>query len=163
MAANRSLSEKQRLQIYADSREYGLRCVSYIEELENTAPCVENNDNIGLVAIFKGYIFRHLATASFALGLDDGEKWIKASLDARESLVRNYDEYSVDTRVYSTFRMEYYLNLLEYLDMTQGRVDDYEMRYLLEEMDDYIEGCEKQDAISAYTKRIMTQRAQQKG
>ena len=154
-ATNPKLDDSMKNRLFGMALNYGERCLDFLNSLEQVAPCIENNDHIGLVSLFKGYIYRHLFTAASALGDDKATEWLKASLGERKKLLRNFDEYSIDTQIYNTFRMEYYLNLMEYIAFC-GRetIDDFEYIMYLNEVDSFIKECSEHDSLNVYIKRI---------
>ena len=139
--------------------EYGKRCIGYIETLEKNTPCIENNDEFGLISVFKGYIYRHIFLACKALGKSEATDWIKKSLKERKELLRHFDKYSIDTNLYRNFEMEYYLNLGEYLNFVgKDNVDPFDYMMYLSDIDTFISEYANKDHLNAYIKKITNQR-----
>ena len=160
-AVNPAQTENRQHFLCEKTIEYGNECVKRIERLEEIAPIAENNDNMGLVLLFKGYIFRHMFTAYRILGDSaEAEKWLEASLRERKTLLRNYDDNSIDSKLYSSFKMEYYLNLMEYLECCdKDSLDEFTYMMYLDEVDDYISYYSATDKVNAYFKKIVSHRS----
>lgn len=159
-AMNPSVNDQLRLYLSNKVVDYGKRCIESIERLEKVAPIVENNDNMGLVLLYKAYIFRHLFTAYRFLGQDDEALfWLQASLKERKMLLRTYDGNSIDSKIYSSFQMEYYLSLMEYLSYRgKESVDEFTYMMYLNEVDSYIDDYSHGDMLSAYFRKIVNVR-----
>lgn len=145
--------------LFKKSIGYGEKCVKYISVLEKNTPCIENNDNVGLVGLLKAYVYRHLYAANLDTDAVVAEKWLKASIKARKSLIRVFDNNSIDSKIYHNFKMEYYLNLTEYLSFyDKESVDKFEYKMYLEEIDSFITNSSSGEKINVYIKKIVNQR-----
>ena len=158
-AQNPSLSEQMKNYLWERTVFYGKACVKYIDVLENTTPCKENNDSVGLISMFRAYIYRHLFNASKEVCREEAGEWIKKALHERRSLLRNFDNRAVDSKIYTNFEMEYYLSLVEYLDyFSKDEIDPFDYVMYLSDIDSYIARFSKDDTMHAYMKKIASQR-----
>lgn len=160
-AINPNLNERRRHFLLNKTLEYARICIDDIEKLELAAPIVENNDDVGIVLLYKAYVYRHMFNAYSLLGeREEAEKWLSASLKERKTLIRNYDDNSIDSKLYSSFQMEYYLNLLEYLEFCDVEaLDEFEYMMYIDEIDDYISYYSNSDSVNVYFKKIVNQRS----
>ena len=92
-----------------------------------------------------------------SINLKDGDelKWLEKSKRER-TLLKNYFQVgTIDTQLYNTFRMEYYLTLIEYLshaeelELDEDDVEDYK-----DEITKFIEESKKQQDQTKYILRI---------
>ena len=158
-AQNPNLRPEMKTQLWKRTVNYGKACVDYIEVLENSTPCKENNDNIGMISMFKAYIYRHLFNASKEVCPEEAGEWIKKALHERHSLLRNFDNRAVDSKIYTNFEMEYYLSLVEYLDyFNKDDIDPFDYAMYLSDIDSYLAKLSKDDTTHAYMKKISNQR-----
>jgi hypothetical protein len=129
--------------------------LKYIEILEKSTPCVENNDEVGLVSLFKSYLFRNTYVSYKKLGNDEYNHWLKLSMKERKSLLRNFSQGSIDSKLYANFEMEYYLALAEYLLFSEaGEIDRFEQKMCLGEIKRYLSEVEKEDNGNFYVDQI---------
>ena len=139
--------------------DYGKQCIINIKNLESKTPCVENNNNIGLISLLKAYIFRHLFTASKAVMPESAGEWLKSSLKERKALLRNFGRNSIDTKLYANFEMEYYMNLIEYIDyFGKDSIDEFEYMMYLNDIDSFISNYSSSNNVHAYIQKIENQR-----
>lgn len=139
--------------------QYGERCIQFIDKLENGTPIRENNDSIGLIAVFKSYIYRHLFIACEKAQPENAEKWLNLSIRERKSLLRTFDNNSIDSKLYNNFEMEYYLNLVEYLSyMDKSKIDRFDYMMYLNDLDSFISHLSQSNAMNAYITKILNQR-----
>lgn len=158
-AFNPNINEDMKKFLFNKVLEYGEKCINYITVLENNTPCVENNDEYGLISVFKSYIYRHLFNATKALNLPEAQEWIKKSLKERKELLRYYDEHSIDTKLYSNFEMEYYLNLSEYIAFAgKGKIDAFDYMMYLSDIDAFISDYSNKNNLNVYIRKITNQR-----
>ncbi len=154
-ASNPNISSNIRQPLYRKVIEYGTKGVEYVDILEHVAPCVENNDNVGLISLFKAYIYRHLFNAHRQLGSNEAEKWLKLSLAERQSLLRIFDINSIDTKIYNNFEMEYYLILSEYIDfIKKENIEEFEYMMYVSDIDSFISKHTNRTDTHAYIQKI---------
>ena len=145
--------------LYKKVKGYGEKCLDYIEDLERIAPCRENNDDVGLVAMFKAYIYRHLYMAARYEGDEDCERLLDKTIQETKLLIRNFDNSSVDTKIYGNFEMEYYVNLLEWMTYKgKESVDEFDYMMYLSEVDSYISKLSQKENRHAFIRKIVGQR-----
>lgn len=158
-ASNPDLNENMRNYLFQKTIDYGKQCIINIKNLESKTPCVENNDNIGLISLLKAYIFRHLFTASKAVMSESAGEWLKSSLKERKALLRNFGRNSIDTKLYANFEMEYYMNLIEYIDyFGKDSIDEFEYMMYLNDIDSFISNYSSSNNVHAYIQKIENQR-----
>ncbi len=156
-SANPNISEKMKLDLSKKAIKSGMDCLEYIKKLEERTPCVENNDKIGLIALFKAYIYRHLFNASCVADIDNSKKWLDLSLKERRQLLRSFDGNSIDSKIYSNFEMEYYLNLVEYLEHSkEEEIDEFEKMMYLDEISSYVKKYQNANSVHPFVRKIST-------
>ena len=146
---------------YVDSNiiSYGRKCTDYIAELEKINNKNDNNDEIGLIAVFKAYLYRHLYVAHKTESLPEAQKWLNMSLKEWKGLLNNFGDNSIDSKLYENFEMEYYLTLIDYLNIcNDDSIDEFEKIMLLDDIDEFISKFEKRNNAHAYIKKIIAQR-----
>jgi hypothetical protein len=73
----------------------------------------------------------------------------------RKSLLRNFSQGSIDSKLYANFEMEYYLALAEYLLYSEkGEIDRFEQKMCLSEIKRYLSEVEKEDNGNFYVDQI---------
>lgn len=160
-ASNPKISDNLRQQLLQKVIEYAQKGIEYINILERVAPCVENNDNVGLISLFKAYLCRHLFNAYKFSDTKETEKWLSLSLKERQSLLQIFDTNSVDTKIYSNLEMEYYLMLCEYIDyLKKDNIDEFEYMMYLDDIDSFISKHEEGRNIHTYIHKISQYRKQ---
>ncbi len=152
-AQNDSVSEDMVKAMYTKSKEYGLKTISYIEELEKIAPCIENNDEMGLVSLLKAYVYRNLFVSKSFLNEDDALDWLKKTFRERTSLKNNFGSGTIDTQLYNNFCMEYYLSLVNLLQ-TDDSIDPFEVQMYKAEMSEYIKSVIANNHENMYLKQM---------
>lgn len=152
-AKNASLTNEMRTSLYDNSRKSALKAINHIENLEKVAPCVENNDEIGLISLLKAYVYRNLYISLDYLGDPDASKWLKLTLKERSSLKNNFGGGTIDTQLYNNFCMEYYLSLVNYLSSTE-ELDSFEIEMYKSEMREYINSVMADNNENVYLKQI---------
>ena len=158
-AVNPNLNDDMRKYLYERTVDYGLQCIENIKKLESITPSVENNDSIGLISLFKAYVCRHLFTAYKGINPNKAGKWLNASLKERRSLLRNFSRNSIDTKLYANIEMEYYLNLIEYIDFVgKDQIDKFEYMIYLSDIDTFISNYASKNNVHAYIQKIENHR-----
>lgn len=139
--------------------QYGNKCLELLDELENTSKRLENNDHIGIIAVFRAYLYRHLFIAYRNKDMEEAGKWLQLSTKTRKQLVRNFDDNTVDSKIYNNFEMEYYVSLIEYiLFFGKETIDPFDYMVYMKDIDEYIAKNEQTDSIHAFVKQIEKQR-----
>ena len=149
------------MKVYLSDRtiQYGKVCLEYLDILDSMSHNIENNDHIGVIAVFKSYIYRHLFIAYREKDREEAGNWLQLAMKTRKQLVRNFDDNTVDSKIYSNFEMEYYLSLIEYI-MFFGKdsIDPFDYMVYMKDIDEFIAKIEKTDTIHAFAKQIENQR-----
>ena len=153
-AQNDKVSEKIKSAMFSKSKEYALKTIEFIEELEVKAPCIENNDEIGLVSLLKAYVYRNLFVSKSYLNEDDAVKWLKLTLKERTSLKNNFSNGTIDTQLYNNFCMEYYLSLYNLLS-TDENIDPFELEMYKAEIMDYVKSVMKNNSENIYLRQML--------
>lgn len=152
-AKNETISDDMRTKLYKDSKDLALATIGYIEKLEMVAPCVENNDEIGLLSLLKAYVYRNLFISMDYLGDEGASEWLKLTLKERSSLKNNFGGGTIDTQLYNNFCMEYYLSLVNYLSSTDD-IDPFELEMYKSEMREYISSVMADNNENIYLKQM---------
>ena len=158
-AENPGISDSMRTSLYERTIKYGKEALVHIEQLEANTPTNENNDSTGLISLFKAYVYRHLFLACRSICREEAGEWLNKALKERAQLVRNYNDYAVDSKLYMNFEMEYYLILIEYLNY-YGRdgMDPFDFEMSLSEIDEFIAKTERNNSVHVFMKAISEQR-----
>lgn len=160
-ASNPDTPENLKQQLYRKSIEYAEIGITYINKLEHSTACKENNDNVGLVSLFKAFLYRHLFNSYRVIDFDKAEKWIKLSLKERQSLLNIFDVNSVDTKIYNNFEIQYYVNLSEYIDYIKpDNIDEFEYMMYINDIDNFISKYQSERNVHAYIHKISQHRKQ---
>lgn len=158
-ASNPDTPDNLKLQLYRKSIDYAETGITYIDKLEHSPACKENNDNVGLVSLFKAFLFRHLFNSYRVIEFEQAEKWIKLSLKERQSLLNIFDTNSVDTKIYNNFEMQYYVNLSEYIDYIKpDNIDEFEYMMYINDIDNFISKYQAERNVHAYIHKISQHR-----
>ncbi len=150
---NESLSEKMTVSLCGKCRDYALETITYMEELETIAPCVQNNDEIGLISLLKAYVYRNLFVVKQRLNEEDWLKWLKLTIKERAALKNNFGGGTIDTQLYNNFCMEYYLSLIDLLS-TDESIDPFEVEMYRAEMLEYIRSVKNNNSENMYLRQM---------
>lgn len=154
-AQNPALNENTRNFLFQKTLQYGNQCLGFLKTLSDMKINVENNDVSGIISVFRSYIYRHLFIASKVVDKDNASKWLQLSIKERKSLLKNFDSNSTDTKIYSNFEMEYYLNLVEYLDyFDKSQIDEFDYIMYLSDIDGYISKVDR-NSVHAFVNKIV--------
>lgn len=150
ISAERRNAAMQRVIEWADI------AIKDIEQLQKVAPIIENNDHIGLLSLFKAYVYRNRFLAERALNTGEELKWLKLTRGERISLKRHFEDGMVDTHISENLEMEYYLCLTEYLSYAdQLGLAKFDVDDCLDEIKEYIEKTELRTEHNKYIDSIM--------
>lgn len=154
-ANNGSLSPELRRKAYMESKRYGLEALECIRVLETVTPHKENHDDKGIISLFRAYIYRNLFISKSYLGEEDAIDFLKDTIRERENLKNTYSRGSIDTQLYNTFCMEYYLSLISYLDSEEAKdLDEFEIMMYKTEIKEYLQSVHNDSSETAYLHRI---------
>ena len=158
---NPDTPESMRNSLLERTIRYAKKALESMEKLERVTPVEENNDDVGLIALFRAYVYRHLFIASKYLDNGEAGDWLSKALKQRAQLVRTFSDQAVDSTLYMNFEMEYYLVLVEYLNYTgKENIDPFEYEMYLSEIDEFIARIERNNSIHAFAKAVEQQRHQ---
>lgn len=158
-ASNPEIDKKISNSCYKKTISYGKKGIELLDILEQKTRYSENNDHIGLVSFFRAYIYRHLFTAYKNFSYEDAIKWITASLKERRNLLYNYGGNAIDSKLFSNFEMEYYLNLMEYISFVgKENIDEFDYEMYLNDIDAYISHFSTTNPLHAYMQKLASQR-----
>ena len=148
------VDDEMREIIYNKTLKSADECMRYMEILEKSTPSKENNDGVGLISIFKSYLYRNIYIAKKYLNHDDLLEWMEKAKRERKTLLRNFDKGSIDSKIYDNFRFEYYLAVTEWLSEKGNSIDKFEKKMHLKEINGYLRDIKEEDDINLYIKRI---------
>ncbi|MBR5273481.1 MAG: nucleotide-binding protein [Clostridia bacterium] len=122
--------------------------------------CIENNDNTGFLSLIRAYLYRNLFVSYKHFG--ESEKAFEAlekSKDERASLKAKFANGAIDSKIYDTFLMEYYLIIAEYIQYARDNSLSVNMVRLgieLKKIGKYLEHikAEESEKHNIYVKRI---------
>lgn len=158
-AANPHIDSESRKYLYEKTIHYGQKSLQYVATLEEGQSCIESNDIVGLLSLFRAYQYRHLFLANKDPDREEAGKWLKLTLSERKRLLTYYDANSIDSKIYDNFEMEYFVSLLEYIDFFgKDNIDSFEYRMYLSDVDAFIEKMNKTNSIHSFVKKIVNQR-----
>lgn len=138
-AHNPEISEERRDQAMRRVIQWSDIAVEDIEKLQAVAPIRENNDHVGLLSLFKAYVYRNRFLAERHLKTGEELKWLNLTKNERVALKRNFEYGSIDSHIIENLEMEYYLCITEYLSYADElELDKFDVSDLLEELREYL-------------------------
>lgn len=150
--ANGLVKKEERDQWVNECREYALKTIAQIEILESKGVSDGNsNDGIGILALFKAYVFRNMYLVKKYFEEDGANEYLYASFQERNNMKMNFERGSIDTKLYNTFNMEYYLALTEYLSLDENKA--YKSLYM-EDMKNALDSIESERDLNVYWGQI---------
>lgn len=155
IANNDNFDEDMKIRFNVKSKEYALKTIEVIKSLEERTPSKENNDSIGLISLFRAYVFRNIFLAKEKLGESDATVWLEKTLKERAALRKNFGKGTIDTQLYNNFCMEYYLALVNYLSYVGvEEIDEFELMMHRKEIREYLKAVKKDNIENPYLKQI---------
>ena len=149
------LSIERKRRIACRTIELADECISRIETLQETAPIVENNDHIGILSIFKSYLYDHKFIAHDFLGDQVAIEWLKASKKEKSSLRKNFDYGTIDSHLSENLDMEYMLTLIKYLSCAQKlNLDEEEKEECVDEIGDFIARTQNKKTNNKFMEKL---------
>lgn len=142
---------------------YGEKCLAAIDSLISVNEKSNNNDEMGLITVFRAYMARHLYTAYMSLDAGKAREWLMRSLKEWKTLLSTFGDNSIDSKLFENFEMEYFLTLIDYLKFAGDEINEFEKVMYWADIDEFIARNEKKNNIHSYVKKIMEQRAENKG
>lgn len=137
-ANNPNIDDERRKHAMLKVVEWSQVALSDIEHLQAVAPIMENNDHVGLLSLFKAYVYRNRFLAERYLKTGDELLWLRLTKNERVALKRHFEDGMVDSHICENLEMEYFLCITELsyaeaLGLDKFDVDDY-----LDEIKSYI-------------------------
>ncbi len=155
VANNDEFDADMKIRFNGKARDYALKTIDSIARLEERTPSKENNDSIGLISLFKAYVYRNIYIAKQNLGEPDADIWLEKTLKERSSLRKNFGKGTIDTQLYNNFCMEYYLALVNYLSCADPEdIDEFELMMHRKEIREYLKSVKKDNIENPYLKQI---------
>ncbi len=155
IANNDAFDDNMKRKFNEKAKQHAYETIDAIKDLEERTPSKENNDSIGLISLFKSYVYRNLYIAKQNLNEDGAQEWLEKTLQERKSLRKNFGKGTIDTQLYNNFCMEYYLALVNYLEFVDtSEIDEFELMMYRKEMKDYLNSVRKESNENPYLKQI---------
>lgn len=152
---NPELTEERRNRVAQKTIELADECISRIEKLQTVAPVIENNDNIGILSLFKSYIYEHKFIAYDSLGDKDAIVWLKKTKREKSSLRKLFDYGTIDSHLAENLEMEYNLTLIKYLSCAKElNLDAEEIEECVEEIGDFLNKTRNKASNNKFMEKI---------
>lgn len=150
--ANGTTEKTDRDQWTNECRNYAEKTIEQIESLIKDGITDENsNDGIGILALLKAYVYRNLYLVKKYFDESDANEYLQKSFDERNRMKMTFEKGSIDTQLYNTFNMEYYLALTEYLSLDENKM----MKSLyMADMRSALEAIESERDLNVYWGQI---------
>lgn len=133
------LSAERKNKIAHRTIELADKCIELIEKLQTFAPIIENNDHVGILSLFKSYIYEHKFIAYDFLGDEQAVEWLKRTKKEKASLRKNFSHGTIDSRISENLDMEYSLTLIKYLSYSDKLgLDEEEIEDSVDEIGDFL-------------------------
>lgn len=133
------LSAERKNKIAHRTIELADKCIELIEKLQTFAPIIENNDHVGILSLFKSYIYEHKFIAYDSLGDEQAVEWLKRTKKEKASLRKNFSHGTIDSRISENLDMEYSLTLIKYLSYSDKLgLDEEEIEDSVDEIGDFL-------------------------
>ncbi|MBO5328448.1 MAG: nucleotide-binding protein [Clostridia bacterium] len=155
MANNPAITPEMHIMMNKRQKDYSIKALDAMAELEKVVSVKDNNDDVGLLSLLRAYIYRNLFDAKKNLGEEGASEYLKRSFQERSSLKNIFGPGTVDTQLYNTFCMEYYLALMSYLDYAEEfGLDEFDVEMYLMETRSYLNAVKQESSQSVYIKLI---------
>lgn len=152
---NPELSDERKIKTAHRTIELADECIARIEKLQSVAPIVENNDHVGILSLFKSYLYEHKFIAYDFLGESQAVEWLKRAKREKSSLRKNFDYGSIDSHLSENLDMEYMLTLLKYLSYTDKlQLDEEEVEECIDEIGDFIAKTQNKKSNNKFMEKI---------
>ena len=154
-ASNPHITEGLKEQLLSKVIEYAKLGIVYIEELQGISSCIENNDTVGLLSLFKAYLYKHLYYSYKKNNPIEAEKWLLLSLKENQSLLQIFNTNSVDSKIYNNLEMDYYIILSEYINFQRkDNIDEFERMMYISDIDNFIKRFKTERDVNAYIHKL---------
>ena len=152
---NSELTEERKKRIATKTIELADECIARIERLQAVAPIIENNDHIGILSLFKSYIYEHKFIAYDSLGEKAAVEWLMRTKREKSSLRKHFDYGTIDSHLSENLDMEYNLTLIKYLSYSdQLNLDEEEIEECVEEIGDFLEKTQNRTSTNKFMEKI---------
>ena len=138
---------------YETCIHYGDISFGIINELEQMSFSRENHDDRGILSLIRSYVTRNMYVCKKYLGHDDAVEWLKQSVEEREYLKSSYSNGTIDSQIYNTFCMEYYLALINYIDELDD-IDSFDVIMHKKKIREYLSVMEKNNNKTSYLQKL---------
>lgn len=156
-ANNKEIPESLKTSSLKYCHKYAEESLEAIEKLDSVMPLSESNDDIGIISLLRSYIYRNLYLSGKQLGYDDWHEWLQLSTKERMNLKKTFESGSIDSQLFETFSMEYYLALLEFLEYGEYfNIDEFDKMMYLEEIEEYLAHVKTETNVKSYILYINT-------
>ncbi len=148
-ANNEAFDKEDKDYLINKQKEYANKAIVAMEELEKRIPSTDNNDRIGLLSLLRAYVYRNMFLAKEYLQEADAGDYLKKTMEERESLHSNFKNGTIDSQLYETFCMEYYLAIANYFSFVpEEEISRFEKRRYRRQMLEYLDSIKKQDSVA---------------
>lgn len=152
---NPELTDERKIRVAKKTIGLADECIARIEKLQAVAPIIENNDHIGILSLFKSYIFEHKFIAYDSLGEVEAVEWLQKTKREKSSLRKHFDHGTVDSHLSENLDMEYNLTLIKYLSYSEKLdLDEEEIEECVEEIGDFLEKTQNRTSNNKFMEKI---------
>lgn len=152
---NSELTQERKNRVAKKTIELADECIARIEKLQSVAPIIENNDHIGILSLFKSYIYEHKFIAYDSLGEDEAVEWLKKTKREKSSLRKHFDYGTIDSHLSENLDMEYNLTLIKYLSYSKNlNLDEEEIEECVEEIGDFLAKTQNRTSNNKFMEKI---------
>lgn len=149
------LSDERKMKIANRTIELAEECIARIEELQAAAPIIENNDHIGILSLFKSYIYEHKFIAYDVLGDPRAVECLQNSKKEKASLRKYFDYGAIDSHLSDNLDMEYCLTLIKYLSYADKLdLDEEEIEECVDEIGDFLTKTQNKRSNNKFMEKI---------
>lgn len=131
------------------------QCISRIEKLQEVAPVIENNDHIGILSLFKSYIFEHKFIAYDFLGDEQSVEWLNRTKKEKAALRKHFGYGTIDSHLSENIDMEYCLTLIKFLSYADKLgLDEEEIEECVDEIGDFLARTHDRKSNNKFMEKI---------
>lgn len=162
MAENITEKETDRIDCFIDALDYANKALKELDLLEEIDKENGIGDTIGIIALFRSYLFRNqfvvlrdLAKLKNSSELAvQSKEWLNRALDIRKKMMETFKGV-LDTNLYNEICMEYYLISVECLYYLRDSLSKQVKRRLKEGTEKFLESVkQKKDELNFYISQI---------
>jgi len=138
------------------------RCIDAVEKtkdaisiLEQAAPIRENNDDIGIISHIMTYVYGNAYLSHKYLNTGKDLDCLKKSFDYCSRLKELYGRGTVDSQLYDSIQVRYFLLLSEYITYGDATgLDELDREMYISDINDYINHVDDNKENKSYLSRI---------